>query len=111
MMHIFAPTRRGIIYRSIHGLIWGNLIFYCSAWLATLLECIPTAKIWEPERKDGRCININVAYTATGAINVVSDLLILLLPMLAIWRLQMAAKRKLGIAAVFATGLLYDLTI
>ena len=106
-MHIFTPTKTGLVFWAVHALIWGNLVFYVSVWLTTIFECVPQAKIWNPEKGDGHCINVNVAYAATGAVNVVSDLLILLLPMLAIWRLQMAPKRKLGVSAVFATGLMY----
>lgn len=107
LMHIFAPTKTGVIYWAVHSLIWGNLVFYISVCLTTIFECIPQAKIWNPELQTGHCINFNVAYAATGAVNVVSDILISLLPMLEIRRLQLAPNRKLGVAAVFATGVIY----
>ena len=34
-----------------------------------------------------------------------SDFVILILPLVAIWRLNIPMRRKLGVAAVFATGL------
>ena len=103
-MHIFAPTKTGLVYWAFHALIWGNLVFYVSAWLTVVFQCVPQTKIWDPEHHAGHCINIHTAYAATGAFNVVSDLLMLLLPMFAIWHLHMEPKRKLGVAAVFATG-------
>lgn len=105
-MHIFAPLRTGLIYWCVHALVWGNLAFYTSVLFMTIFRCIPQDKIWNPEHVGGQCIDFNVAYLASGAVNIISDFLILLLPMLAIWRLQLASKRKLGISAVFATGLL-----
>lgn len=38
---------------------------------------------------------------------MVSDFTILLLPIVEVWRLQMSRQRKIGVSAVFATGLLY----
>lgn len=105
-MRIFAPSKKGYIYWSVNVLNWGNLAFYASVWLALLFECIPHEKIWNYEYEGGRCININAAYLTSGIFNVVSDFLILLLPLLAIWRLRLALKRKVGVSAVFATGVL-----
>ena len=106
LMHIFTPTKTGPIFWAIHVLIWGNFVFYLCTWVSVIAECVPSSKIWHPERVDGHCININASYAATGSINVISDFLILLLPFIAIARLQMNLKRKFGIAAVFATGFL-----
>jgi len=98
--------RTGFIYWAAHALIWGNLAFYISVFFTTVLQCVPQDKIWDPEHIGGHCINFNIAYIATGAVNVLSDFLILILPLLAIWRLHLALARKLGISAVFATGLM-----
>ena len=106
LMRIFAPARRGSIYWTIHVLVWANLMFYVSAFITILFQCIPQDKIWNPEREGGHCINYYVATIATGSVNVVSDILILLLPMFVIWRLRMGSNQKLGVSAVFATGLL-----
>lgn len=43
---------------------------------------------------------------AGGAINVVSDFAILLLPMVLISRLHMPLRKKIGVSAIFATGFL-----
>ena len=51
-----------------------------------------------------RCVNINAAFIATAAVNVVSDLLILALPVCNVWHLQMSVKRKIGISGVFLFG-------
>ena len=96
----------GFVYWSIHALLWGNLAFYTIAFLLIMFECIPLDKAWNPKIKGGHCIDLQAASLAAGAVNVVSDFLILLLPMLAIWRLRMSPKQKIGISAVFATGFL-----
>ena len=104
-MKLFTPSHTGKTYWSIHFLIWSNLLFYLAIMLAELIECIPREMIWDPE-VPGHCINISAALVAGAVINVISDFAILVLPMGKIWQLHMSPKRKLGICAVFSTGLL-----
>ncbi|KAI0007303.1 hypothetical protein F4779DRAFT_517383 [Xylariaceae sp. FL0662B] len=54
---------------------------------------------------EGRCIDTNADIVAAGAINVVSDITILILPSVSISRLQMPWKTKVGVTAVFAVGI------
>jgi len=97
--------KSGFIYRACHFLIWGNLVFYVAILLTVLLECHPISEVWNLLYQ-GHCINRNMVLIVTGAVNAFSDLLNLLLPIWATWHLQMAPRRKLGITAIFATGLL-----
>ncbi|KAF2965605.1 hypothetical protein GQX73_g7967 [Xylaria multiplex] len=41
----------------------------------------------------------------TSAINVVSDISILIIPTVAVWNLQLTPKKKLGVSVVFAVGI------
>ena len=45
---------------------------------------------------------------ASAIINFISDLYLLWLPMPLVWNLQLTRKRKLGIIAIFLTGILYN---
>ena len=42
-----------------------------------------------------------------GIFNVVSDFYLLILPIPVVWQLQMPSKRKIGVCAIFMTGILY----
>ena len=106
LMHIFAPTKSGRLYWIIHALIWGNLIFYTGIFFSQVFQCVPREKIWDRPAMPGHCININAMFLVTGSVNVLSDILILVLPLWATWRLQMDLKHKAGIMAVFGTGFL-----
>ena len=59
----------------------------------------------------GTCLSTPYLILATSAINVASDFSILFLPVFAVWKLKLALKRKVSIAAIFGTGLLYALKI
>lgn len=103
-IRIFVPTHRSAIYYWIVVLIWSNALFYVADTLVEIFQCVPRAKIWDPTMP-GRCVNVNIAFVTTAAVNVVSDFSILLLPLGRIWQLQMPTRRKLTISAVFAAGL------
>ncbi|KAI1260206.1 hypothetical protein F5Y18DRAFT_420313 [Xylariaceae sp. FL1019] len=90
--------------RVILGLVWANSIFYVAAFFLSLFACVPRAKIWNPE-VDGRCIHIHASILATSVVNVVSDTTILIIPIVAIWQLQLRTKAKFGISVVFAVGI------
>ena len=100
--------KTGAIYRACHTLIWVNLVFYIAILLAIIFECHPIEETWNPvtNSADDHCVNRFMILIVSAAVNVFFDLLNLLLPVWAIWQLQMASKRKAGITAIFATGLL-----
>lgn len=104
-MRIFVPRHQGMIYWIIQFVIWTNVGFYLATTLALTFQCTPREKIWHPYIP-GRCINIDVQIVTSGSWNIVSDISILVLPLHCIWLLQIPIKRKLGVSAVFATGLL-----
>lgn len=105
LIRIFTPMKSGFVYWACHTLIWGNLAFYISIFLSILFECYPIWEVWNPAY-EGHCINRNLLLVVSNAVNILSDFLNLLLPIWATWHLQMASKRKAGITAIFATGLL-----
>lgn len=104
-LRIFVPNGRGTTYYVIHVLIWLNLFFYIANVPIEIWPCIPRKKLWTPSLP-GHCLNNERVFVAGGAINVVSDFAILLLPVVLISRLQMPMKKKIGVSAIFATGFL-----
>ncbi|CAF9928118.1 hypothetical protein IMSHALPRED_007390 [Imshaugia aleurites] len=105
LIRIFTPMKSGALYWAFHILIWGNLVFYSSIFFSLIFECHPIREVWNPSY-EGHCINRNMLLVVSSAVNIFSDLLNLLLPIWATWHLQMAPKRKAGIIAIFATGIL-----
>ena len=105
LIHIFAPTKSGPVYWAFHSLIWGNLAFYVSIFISMIFQCY---RVWEgrsPTNK-GHCAGSKTLLVVCGAVNVFSDLLIILLPVWNTWHLQMTPKRKAGVIAMFSTGFL-----
>ncbi|KAK9621539.1 hypothetical protein V6Z98_006253 [Aspergillus fumigatus] len=103
-LRVFAPSFRSKTFFCIHALIWLNFGFYFADTIVKIFECSPRAKIWDKTLK-GHCININIPIIVTSSINVASDFLILVLPIVSVWRLQMRNSKKLGTSMIFAAGI------
>ena len=82
------------------------VVAYCGICsLAVIFKCYPMAASWSTKpHPDAHCLNMTVLHNVIGAFNVVSDVLILLLPFPILWRLQMPLAKKLGTSAIIATG-------
>ena len=106
-LQMFVPRKtRNALYWTSHTLILTNFVFYLIYSFIALFGCKPIAKAWDPLITNGHCINTLATDVAGGAINSLSDLVILVLPQVSIWRLQMALRRKIQISALFLIGLL-----
>ena len=104
MLALFGGNRKGTIYWVVHVSIWINFAFYFASAFAIIFSCIPRERIWNP-LINGSCINVYGLIISSGALNCLSNLSMLILPIAVIFRLQMELKKKLGICAVFAFGL------
>ena len=69
------------------------------------LQCIPLAKIWDPTLP-GHCVDASTLYTTVAVIILVSDFMMLLLPLTWIWKSMMSTKKKVGVSCVFAIGIM-----
>ncbi|KAL8792454.1 MAG: hypothetical protein Q9195_004910 [Heterodermia aff. obscurata] len=110
-LKIFPPVqKRDLMYWGTHLLIWLNLGFYIADIFAELFLCSPREKYWNVLVTTGHCYSATTVNIASGIFNTISDFLTLLLPQRVIWKLQMPQKRKLGISAIFLTGLFVCIT-
>lgn len=68
-----------------------------------LVQCRPFNYSWRrfTDEHGGKCLEITTAATVHGALNVAMDVVILLLPMPAIYRLRVCTKKKVQIAIMF----------
>ena len=104
-INFLEPKKSGLVYRTCHVLIWGNLAFYLCIFFAFLFQCYPIWKVWD-QSAQGHCIKWKLLLVVSSAFNMLSDLLTLLLPIWTTWHLEMTPGRKPGVIAIFALGLL-----
>lgn len=101
---VFSPVRRGWFDVAIVTLIIVTVGFYGSTTFVKIFECSPRQKIWNREIP-GKCIQMKWVLNMSGAFNMVSDYIIILLPVQAVWRLQMDRMRKMLVILAFTFGL------
>lgn len=86
----------------------------CAAayWLGSVLQifliCTPFARNWNPTLP-GHCASQNVAFSTIGAFNLITDVMIMALPIRFIWKLQMSTATKMALFGIFSLGILYVL--
>ena len=101
---VFDPSQR--MKRLIEGGILVIFLTYIALFFSTVFECTPIRKSWNP-LLPGHCLKPRGLPYASGAINVASDIYVLILPIPCIWDLNMNITRKLRILSLFSLGILY----
>lgn len=102
----FAHDKKSPFHLVIWILIVANFLLYVALGLAFVFACSPREKIYHPAI-DGRCISATICMTAAAALNIASDISILIIPLFGIAKLQMPLKKKLITSSVFGIGVLY----
>ena len=75
--------------------------------LETFLLCRPLAFNWDSTIPGGVCGARNTVYVSAGSLNVVTDFMVMMLPIPHILKLHLATKRKIGLVLMFSLGVLY----
>ncbi|KAL2209536.1 hypothetical protein CC79DRAFT_1332697 [Sarocladium strictum] len=65
--------------------------------------CVPVEKLWYPELP-GRCINQVATWIANAASTILTDLIILLMPLPQLWKLRLKKREKIGLTFAFSLG-------
>jgi len=105
---VFYVSRRFTI------ILWVVAIFtflYSSVQgLGALIQCVPTSAQWDPMIKR-HCFPIDTSVIIFAVCNVLTDFIILILPMPLLWGLKQPLEQKLKLMAMFALGGLYVATL
>ena len=70
----------------------------------TIFVCSPISAYWNPDGHDGRCLNYNVFGTWKPLPNIITDIVMLILPMPILWRTNISRPKKIGLIATFAAA-------
>ncbi|KAK4188164.1 integral membrane [Podospora australis] len=78
-------------------------------WIATLFvvafQCSPVRKVYSPYMEEGTCLNKSKFFLGNAVPHLVEDLLIMALPVMEVWRLQVPRRQKAAIGGVFMLGI------
>lgn len=71
--------------------------------MLTILSCQPIAHFWDRDLP-GHCLDVTAVAYANSALAVAQDLLLIVLPVVMLWNLNMSRRKKCLIALMFAVG-------
>lgn len=100
-LRIFTiKTYRYAVYaiEAFLGLVW------LTSFVLAFRECAPFQYSWDKTIPNGHCINLLIPFRLIGGLNLLSDILMLILPLPVIWRLHTSTNQKIGLTLTFLTG-------
>ena len=101
-LRVFPSSKLRIATQIVIGLVslWGlgSLIMF-------FFVCRPFQATWNPLAEDS-CADRISTFLAVGAYNIVSDIVILALPLRTMWTLNTRSQMKVALTVLFLTGLL-----
>ncbi|KAL8928490.1 MAG: hypothetical protein Q9208_001724 [Pyrenodesmia sp. 3 TL-2023] len=89
------------IWWSIWITFWCNIIFAVAYAVAVTTKCVGKAAV---VAKGGQCIDEYAILISSSFINVAMDIAVLVIPIVAIWGLQVPKAKKRRLSAVFVLG-------
>ncbi|KAI3331630.1 hypothetical protein HD806DRAFT_477917 [Xylariaceae sp. AK1471] len=93
--------------RLFHYWLWAVSVLVAS-WdisftFVTIFQCNPVSYAWDTNQP-GHCINYGTSQLASGVINIITDILILVMPIPLIWKLNITKQKKRQVTLTFAIG-------
>lgn len=83
------------------------VILWCfGVCLVGALTCIPVKKLWDPTVPGG-CIDLPKFYYGLQVPNIVTDFIILVMPMKLVWDLPISRVQKMLLSGIFVLGFVY----
>ncbi|KXJ88087.1 hypothetical protein Micbo1qcDRAFT_108262, partial [Microdochium bolleyi] len=102
LLRLEGEQKRGL-RRAIHWLNWSNIALLIAVLFASIFTCVPVHKYWN-RSVEGVCNNQPMQYLITSSITVLTDILVLAIPIYLVAGLQMSRKLKIGLIAVLCAG-------
>lgn len=88
--------------------IWTFLIFtivsHLAGTLVLMFQCSPVKKSWRP-RTAGTCLPNDITFYWLAGVSIFCDVCIILLPIPLLLKVQINARRKVALVAIFSLGL------
>lgn len=100
-IRVFQHSKIQLASKITIGLV---VIYWLYGFLSIMLGCKPVSFFWDQSTVDGYCILSVAFWLSYAALNMVTDVIIIIIPMPALSTLHLARKAKLWLISVFALG-------
>ncbi|RMZ12218.1 hypothetical protein D0864_00759 [Hortaea werneckii] len=78
---------------------WFLSIFFC-----VLFTCVPVAAQWDVSITDAKCISTRSIWIAGSIVNVMTDIVLLIMPLPFVWNLNAPMAQRLALGGMFCLG-------
>ena len=88
--------------------MWIIVVYATAAMFLNMFTCYPIPYFWNKvvDKEGGHCLNELGLWFANASFNIISDIVIFLLPMHSLYSIHLPNRQKLGLMLVFAMGFL-----
>ncbi|KAF2007735.1 hypothetical protein P154DRAFT_452904, partial [Amniculicola lignicola CBS 123094] len=87
---------------------WGVIFLIVGTWLsytiATMFQCMPFSFNWDKTVPNGKCFDIYIFSQSSSVPNIITDIIVLILPIQTVIELKISTGRKIGLLLIFFTG-------
>ena len=90
--------------RSIQILNWSNIALLVAVLFASIFTCVPVHKYWD-RTVPGHCNNEPLQYLTTSGLTVLTDVLVLAIPIKIVVGLQVVRKLKIILICILCSGI------
>jgi hypothetical protein len=101
LIRIFSPYKSRILF--IYVLLGCLTVYYIIAEIVKIRMCDPIPAYWTLDA-GASCLDQRAALIADSVISVVTDAIILVLPLPLTWSLQMSRNKKLRVVGILSAG-------
>ena len=104
---LFYPTRRFRIAIYISSFI--VIAWWIAVVFADIFQCVPIQAFWDFRMKytsDTKCLSTVTFSIGTGVSNLITDVMVLCLPIPMVWSLRTTRAQKISLTGIFMLGFL-----
>ncbi|KAH7321517.1 hypothetical protein BKA65DRAFT_568289 [Rhexocercosporidium sp. MPI-PUGE-AT-0058] len=98
---VFAHARRAVLF--VYVFIGIMACYYIPVLILKIRMCTPIEGLWDPSA-DTKCFNQQSIFFTDAIVSVVTDVVVLLLPLPLVYTLKVSTCKKLRIAALLGAG-------
>ncbi|KAL6362431.1 hypothetical protein LRP88_03713 [Fusarium phalaenopsidis] len=102
MARVFAVERR--VSKGIRIFIWCLLLGYVPIEFLRIFTCFPIRTYWDPSVNNAHCLNQRKIFFSSLSLSIVTDLIILIVPIPLTWKLRMPLRKKIKIVLLLGAG-------
>ncbi|GKU04339.1 unnamed protein product [Fusarium langsethiae] len=102
MARVFAVEPR--VSKGIRIFTWALLVAYVPIQILRIVNCYPIRTYWDPKVRNAHCLNQRKIFFSDLSLSIVTDLLILLVPIPLTWRLNLSVGKRIKIVLLLGAG-------